>query len=193
VFYSAYIVCGPLGRLPFIYEVKGEARLSGVLALMLGLSLLVFWKRAARWLSSGGWSMTVVAAITVVLAATNLAEFAQYASRRSYKNYQASVELGRILPAGTLVLGKLANGLALENRIRPVFIGHGFGNVSGRKSLDDVRYILTYTTPAVGYEGSQIEDVLAAYPGWQIVMSFDVAETPSGHDRAALIDKRAGH
>jgi hypothetical protein len=35
--------------------------------------------------------------------------------------------------------------------------------------------------------------VLAAYPGWQIVMSFDVAETPSGHDRAALIDKRAGH
>jgi hypothetical protein len=24
-------------------------------------------------------------------------------------------------------------------------------------------------------------------------MTFDVAETPSGHDRAALIDKRAGH
>ena len=36
--------------------------------------------------------------------------------------------LGRALPPETLVQGKLANGLSLENRIRPVFIGHGFGN-----------------------------------------------------------------
>jgi hypothetical protein len=91
------------------------------------------------------------------------------------------------------VQGKLANGLALENRIRPIFIGHGFGNFADRKRREDVRYILTYTAPALGYEGSQIEDVLAAYPGWRVIMSFDVAETPSGHDRAALIDKRAGH
>ena len=56
-----------------------------------------------------------------------------------------------------------------------------------------MRYILTYTDPAIGYEGDQIVDVLAAYPGWQIIMTFDVAETPSGHDRAALIEKRARH
>jgi hypothetical protein len=36
-------------------------------------------------------------------------------------------------------------------------------------------------------------DVLAAYPGWQIIMTFDVAETRSGHDKAALIEKRARH
>ena len=193
VFYSAYIVCGPIARLPFIYEVRDEARLSGALAIAVGLSVLLFWKRLAAWLSGSRWSPRLAAALTIALAAANLAEFAQYASRRTYKNFYASIELGHVLPPGTEVQGKLANGLALENRIRPIFIGHGFGNFSDRKSREDVRYILTYTAPALGYEGSQIEDVLAAYPGWRVIMSFDVAETPSGHDRAALIDKRAGH
>ena len=98
-----------------------------------------------------------------------------------------------MLPPGTLVQGKLANGLSLENRIRPLFIGHGFGNYTDRKQRDDVRYILTYIAPRIGYEGSQISDVLAAYPGWRIIMTFDVAETPGGHDTAALIEKRARH
>ena len=193
VLYSAYLVCGPVGRLAFIYDVTREARLSGALALVLGFGVLVFWKRIAAWLSGGGWSTRFALAITLALVATNLVEFGQYARRRTYKNYYASVELGHVLPPGTEVQGKLANGLSLENRIRPIFIGHGFGNFSDRKSREDVRYILTYTAPALGYEGSQIEDVLAAYPGWRVIMSFDVAETPSGHDRAALIDKRAGH
>ena len=78
-----------------------------------------------------------------------------------------------------------------ENRIRPLFIGHGFGNYDDRKRRDDVRYILTYTSPRLGYEGSQITDVLDASPGWRIIMSFDVAESRSGNDTAALIEKRA--
>jgi hypothetical protein len=97
--------------------------------------------------------------------------------------------LGQQLAPGTLVQGKLANGLSLENRIRPLFIGHGFGNFDDRKSRDDVRYILTYIAPYVGYEGSQILDVLDAYPNRKIIMTFDVAESATGHDRAALIDK----
>jgi hypothetical protein len=97
--------------------------------------------------------------------------------------------LGRVLPPGTLVQGKLANGLSLENRIRPLFIGHEFGNYADRTRRDDVRYILTYTDPRLGYEGSQILDVLEAYPASHVLMTFDVAETPSGRDRAALIDK----
>jgi hypothetical protein len=94
-----------------------------------------------------------------------------------------------VLPAGTLVHGKLANGLSLENRIRPIFVGHGFGNFDDRKTRDDVRYILTYVAPRVGYEGSQILEVLDAYPDRTIIMTFDVAETATGNDRAALIDK----
>ena len=69
-----------------------------------------------------------------------------------------------MLPPGTLVQGKLANGLALENRIRPLFIGHGFGNYDDRKQRDDVRYILTYIEPRLATKGSQIRDVLDAYP-----------------------------
>jgi hypothetical protein len=91
------------------------------------------------------------------------------------------------------VQGKLANGLALDNRIRPLFIGHGFGNYATRTAREDVRYILTYTSPWLGYEGDQIKDVLDASPGWRIIMSFDVAESRYGNDTAALIDKRAGH
>ncbi len=56
-----------------------------------------------------------------------------------------------------------------------------------------MRYILTYVAPALGYESQArnpvIQDVLDAYPDHRIIMTFDVAETTTGHDRAALIDK----
>jgi hypothetical protein len=119
-------------------------------------------------------------------------QYGQWMVGRTHKNYEASRHLGARLPPGTLVHGKLANGLALENRIRPVFVGHGFGNFDDRRGRDDVRYILTYVAPCVGFEGSQIHDVLDAYPNRSLIMTFDVAETPGGHDRAALIDKFGG-
>ena len=128
-----------------------------------------------------------------MFAAWNLVQFGEWAVNRTYENYEASLAVGAALPPETLVQGKLANGLSLENRIRPIFIGHEFGNYADRKQRWDVRYILTYTDPEIGHEGDQIVDVLAAYPGWQIIMTFDVEETPSGHDKAALIEKRARH
>jgi hypothetical protein len=97
--------------------------------------------------------------------------------------------LGRLLPAGTLVQGKLANGLSLENRIKPIFIGRGFGNYDDRLRRDDVAYVLTYVAPREGYEGPVILDVLQAYPQRRIIFLADVAETPGGHDRAALFVK----
>ena len=119
-------------------------------------------------------------------------QFGQWAATRTYKNYDASRELGRVLPPGTLVQGKLANGLALENRIRPVFIGHGFGNYDDRKRRDDVRYILTYIAPSLGYEGcDQIQDVLDAYPSWRIIMTFDVAETRPARSRRSSTSSAA--
>jgi hypothetical protein len=127
--------------------------------------------------------------IAALAAAGDLAQYGQWAARRTRHNYEASVELGRVLAPGTLVHGKLANGLALENRIKPVFVGRGFGNYEDRRRRDDVRYILTYIAPRVGYEGSVIQDVLDAYPNRAVIMTFDVAETPSGHDKAALIHK----
>jgi 4-amino-4-deoxy-L-arabinose transferase-like glycosyltransferase len=196
VLYAAYVVAAPLVRLLFREQIfnhilRDTVRLSTGAALLAGGAALALAFRAER--------LRLVirpSAAAVLLAALlgwDLYQFADWAAHRTYKNYTASVELGRVLPAGTVVQGKLANGLALDNRIRPLFIGHGFGNYATRTAREDVRYILTYTSPWLGYEGDQIKDVLDASPGWRIIMSFDVAESRYGNDTAALIDKRAGH
>ena len=198
IFYSAYVGTGAIARVPFLREVYAHelshaVRLAAAAALVLGLGVIAGWPRLALAAGRRAWSPTVANALVAVFVAWNLAQFAEWAVHRTFKNYEASVALGQALPPETLVQGKLANGLALENRIRPLFIGHEFGNYADRKDRADVRYILTYTNPRLGYEGSQITDVLDASPGWRTIMNFDVAETPSGHDSAALIEKRARH
>ena len=194
LFYSCYVAAAPLVRLLFLSEVRHHVlyetvRLSAIAAL-LGGSLTLFLLRRHRSVALFLRPAGAILAL-VLLLGWDLYEFAGWANGRTYKNYQAMLALRTAVPPETPVLGKLANGLALENRIRPIFIGHEFGNYEDRKRRDDVRYILTYTSPWLGYEGSQIQDVLDASPGWRITMSFDVAETPSGHDTAALIEKRA--
>jgi hypothetical protein len=94
------------------------------------------------------------------------------------------------------VHGKLANGLDLESRITPVFVGRGFGNYEDRANRTDARYLLTYSWPKrsgepFGYESQRglISEILAASPGWKVLHEFDVAETADGRDRAVLIDK----
>jgi hypothetical protein len=127
-------------------------------------------------------------ALLVIVMVGDLASFAQWAVGRTSYNYQAMRAVADWLPPGTLVQGKLANGLALESRIRPVFVGRGFGNYDDRLERDDVRYVLTYTRPYLGYEGRVIQDVLRA-TRWRIVRTFRVAETTTGDDEAALIEK----
>jgi hypothetical protein len=127
--------------------------------------------------------------LTGLAVAGDLAQYAQWARGRTDHNYRASQTVGRLLPDGTLVHGKLANGLGFENRIRPIFVGQGFGNYADRTTRDDVRYVLTYVAPYIGYEGRVIRDVLNAYPRRTIVATFTVSETATGHDRAVLIDK----
>jgi hypothetical protein len=198
VFYVAYVIAGPLARLLFLSEVRNHelrwaVRLAAALGAVLGTAVLITWPRVRSALPRPGWQLSAASVFVGLAVAWNLFQFGQWAAGRTYKNYEASIALGRALPPETLVQGKLANGLSLENRIRPIFIGHEFGNYADRKQRDDVRYILTYTVPWIGYEGSQITDVLAAYRSWRIIMTFDVAETPEGHDTAALIEKRARH
>jgi hypothetical protein len=142
--------------------------------------------------------MAPAAAVLAALIAAggDLVQYAQWVRQRTWENYHASIAVGYVLAPGTLVHGKLANGLALENRIRPIFVGRGFGNYEDRKRRDDVRYILTYIAPSLGYESQKnnpvILDVLEAYPHRAIIMTFDVEETGTGNDRAALIDKFGG-
>ena len=70
-------------------------------------------------------------------------------------------------------------GSSLENRIRPIFVGRGFGNYDDRNDRDDVRYILTYVAPRLGYEGR-------GHPGrarrrTRIAYHHDVRRGRNGH------------
>jgi hypothetical protein len=159
-------------------------------ALALGAGLACWFARRALtgWLS--WWSMgpMLAAGVALVTVGTDLTLYTQWARARTFHNYEASRLVGTLLPPGTLVHGKLANGLSLENRIAPVFVGRGFGNYADRLDRDDARYILSYTVPEPGYEGDVILDVLQHYPQRRVIVEFDVQETP-GPDRAALIQK----
>jgi hypothetical protein len=195
VLYGAYLVFGAFVRIAFLREISPNVRIAAALAIVFGAVLFSTWPRLPRSLSAPIPRRGAVL-LLVLLSAGNLIQYLQWAVGRTYKNYEASRELGRLLPPGTLVHGKLANGLALENKIRPIFVGRGFGNYDDRKSRDDVRYILTYIAPSLGYESQAhnpiIRDVIDAYPDHRIVATFDVRETATGHDRAALIDKFGG-
>jgi hypothetical protein len=68
-------------------------------------------------------------------------------------------------------------------------VGRGFGNYDDRLDRNDVPFLLTYVSPRLGYEGPVILDVLQAYPAHRVLWTVEVAESPSGQDRAALIDK----
>jgi 4-amino-4-deoxy-L-arabinose transferase-like glycosyltransferase len=189
VLFALYVIGGGLARVFFLYEIRPNVRIAAAFAVLGASSIYATWPRLPLWLAQQRWRTQAGVAAALLVCAGDLIQYAQWAADRTYKNFEASRALARVLPPDTLVHGKLANGLALENRIRPVFVGREFGNYEDRKTRDDVRYILTYIEPRVGYEGAVIRDVLDAYPHRRIIMTFDVAETTGGHDRAALIDK----
>ena len=132
------------------------------------LTALAFYRVAGRrWRGccrAHRLGTTAALAVTGLVMAGDLAQFAQFARGRTYKNVEAMRLVAERIPPGTLVHGKLANGLALESRIRPVFVGNRFGNYEDRFRRDDARLILTYVSPRIGYEGPIIVEVLDAYP-----------------------------
>jgi hypothetical protein len=192
----AYVVVASAVRTVLVVDLQAlhpyrlAVRTAAVVAVLLVAGVWMRWSRVTNWLAArqtpAGWAVALVA----IMVAWNVGLFARWAARRGDLNYQASVAVGRLLPPGTLVHGKLANGLALENRIRPVFVGRGFGNYADRFERDDARYILTYDLPQFGYESQPglIQEILDRYPQAERLATFDVDETP-GRDRAVLIDK----
>jgi hypothetical protein len=186
---GAYVVTGAILRLPSLYEVRPGVWRAFIAAMIVASLIWMSWPSVAGFLARAVIRPAAAWLLVALVMAGDLAQYWQWASQRTYRNYDASRALGARLPAGTLVHGKLANGLALENEIRPVFVGSGFGNYDDRLTRDDIRYLLTYIAPRPGYEGPVILDVLEAYPAHSILWTFAVAETTSGADRAALIDK----
>lgn len=202
VFYALYAVAGPIGRLPsLLWSAPGEhpspvVRACAAVALLASVTLYARWRQAAAWLARQRWTAALSAVVVALAVTADLAQFGQWAAQHTNKNFNAMVLVGHWLPPGTLVHGKLANGLALESRIRPVFVGRGFGNYEDRIRRDDIRYILTYVSPYLGYESGRdksgrpiILDVIDAYPHHRTLHTFEVSESDGGADAAALIDK----
>ncbi len=193
VAYAAYVIAGAVIRVAFLYEVRPNVRGAAAIAALLTAVVYITWPGVPAWLSRGAWSFRAAAWVTGVVCLGQLGQYGQWALGRTYKNVTASRDVGRVLPPGTLVHGILANGLSLETRIRPLFVGRGFGNYEDRTTRHDVRYILTYVAPSVGYESQArnpvIQDVLDAYPNRSTIMTFEVSGIASGYGRAALIDK----
>jgi 4-amino-4-deoxy-L-arabinose transferase-like glycosyltransferase len=193
----AYIVNGSWVRLLNLDEIasgnfRTTVRYSAAIAVIWTVALLFRWRKIHQMASGQRLAPALVGVLLAIAVGFNLIEYSQWAAHAQDYNYRASIEVGAIVPPGTLIQGKLANGLSLDNRIRPIFIGNGFGNYADRLQRDDVRYILTYTLPRVGYEsghdGRLITELLERYPNRHDVASFEVDETPAP-DRATLIDK----
>jgi 4-amino-4-deoxy-L-arabinose transferase-like glycosyltransferase len=188
ILYALYVLAGAIARVGFEGRISPGVRIGAVAAVVMAVALFATWPRPARAMAGGQWPRRASAALLAVILLGDLAGFVQWAVGRTSYNYQAMRAVAEWLPPGTPVHGKLANGLALESRIRPVFVGRGFGNYEDRLERDDIRYVLTYTRPYIGYEGRVIQDVLHA-TRWRIVRTFRVAETTTGDDEAALIEK----
>ncbi|HYN09488.1 MAG TPA: glycosyltransferase family 39 protein [Vicinamibacterales bacterium] len=193
----SFVVAGSWVRLFYLDEIaagnfKATVRYSAAIAVVWAVSAMFRWQKIHQMASRQRLAPALVGVLLSIAVGFNLIEYGQWAARAGEYNYRASVDVGGLVASGTLVQGKLANGLSLDNRIRPIFIGNGFGNYADRLQRDDVRYILTYTLPRVGYEsgheGRLITELLARYPKRHDVASFEVDETPA-LDRATLIDK----
>jgi hypothetical protein len=202
---AGYLIAGAATRAIYLAQIEAgtlspAVRLAAAIALLAAVASLVWRHRLASWLRAPAAPTGMLAGVAVLAVAAQLWQLGIWARTRAETNYLAARAVGQRLADGTLVQGKLANGLALESRIRPLFIGNGFGNYEDRLRRDDARYILTYDLPRIGYESSDgsglIQGILEQYPRRQIVDSFIVDETPLP-DRAVLIDKfperEAGH
>lgn len=187
-----YVLLGSVARQFSMPQVGPAVRWSALLAVMATMVMVAAWPWTRRAAGRLAWGPRAAVGLVVLTAGWDLTLYTLWAARRTTYNYEASRAVGRLLPPGTPVQGKLANGLALDNGIRPLFIGPGFGNFADRLSPSDVEWVLTYSRPRLGFEGAVIREVLDHSPGWQIVARFKVAETRAGDDEAVLIRKRTG-
>jgi 4-amino-4-deoxy-L-arabinose transferase-like glycosyltransferase len=196
--FAGYLVAGSALRIVFASEVGARhyhrvVVAAAIAAIVAAAAIALRGRWIAARLSRTRWPAAATIVVVAPVVLWNLVDLTTWFRDRHTYNADASAAIGRLLEPGTLVQGKLANGLALENRIRPLFIGNGFGNYGDRLERDDVRYILTYDLPKIGYESQAsstlIQDLLDRYPTRRIVATFDVDETPE-RDRAVLIEKR---
>ncbi len=94
VLYGLYVVAGALTRLVALYEPRPGVRLGAAVAVLATGLLYLTWPRLPKALAGRQWSPAAALLVAALVSAGQLAQFAQWAKDRTYKNYLASVELG---------------------------------------------------------------------------------------------------
>lgn len=199
---ACYFVVGSLARIVFASDIDDRryfrtvVQLSAAIAFLLTCSVIAGWRTVVGRLSEIWVSPAFATLVVLGVCGYDVMQYALWAGSRTSLNYEASRTLGDALPAETLVQGKMANALDLENRIRPIFVGRGFGNYEDRFDRNDVRYILTYiaSRPYVESSPGLIKEIIDRYPRREIDATFQVGLDETGvSDRVALLDKFGGH
>ena len=118
----------------FLYEVRPNVRLAAALATLLSAALYATWPRTARWLAGPVERAALgLLVATLVAAGRSRSPSSGPPAGRTRTTPPHSSSAGRCRPARSYH-GKLANGLALENRIKPVVRRREFGNYADRRS-----------------------------------------------------------
>ena len=89
---ALYVVAGALARLVVPLRDRGRASASApaVAVAVHGACCIVTWPRLPRCLAGRQWSPAAALLVAALVAAGQLAQFAQWAADRTYKNYEAS-------------------------------------------------------------------------------------------------------
>ena len=85
ILYTAYVISGPIARLPFLAEVQAHVlrhavRLAAAAGVVLGFAFVAAWPRLAATWSRRLWSPAVATALVAVFAAWNVAQFSDWAA-----------------------------------------------------------------------------------------------------------------
>ena len=189
--------CGALARLAFLYEIgprrAARRRWRGRAACRRCLRRAGRAARAVALEPSGRRPTAAVASSGVVLMAGDLAQFGQWASRAHLQERRG---LARARPNGCRrarsCTASSPTGSRSRTGIRPIFVGRGFGNYDDRLRARRCAVYFDLRSPRTSATKDRSSKTCStAYPNRAIIRTFDVAETATGHDRAALIDKLA--
>ena len=184
-----YVAWGSLTRQALTPDIRMSVRVAALAAVVTAGVMLAAWPRLGPALARVGWSARRGVVALALIAAVNLAVVRAMGGLANHEELRSVAGDRACVAPGTLVQGKLANGLALNNTIRPLFIGPGFGNYADRLERPDVAWILTYSHPRLGYEGAVVRDLLDAMPGWSTQVEVPVAET-RGRRRPCRADQK---
>jgi len=117
---------------------------------------------------------------TLILAAIFVIFLVQYLSwitQLDYTAYSTSMELGKILPEKIKVQGTMASSVSLENKIFSIPIM----DINPDSNIDvlnrtDIKYIITYIYPKIGYGSPTTAKLLQSYPNAKLIKQWRTSE-----------------